>query len=54
MELGLRRLRWTPQTFWAASPRELAVAAGLAGARGAATRADLDRLIAACPDDVPR
>lgn len=54
MELGLRRLRWTPRAFWAASQRELAIAAGLVRPGAVATRTDLDRLIAAYPDDAPR
>ena len=54
LALGLHRLRWTPQAFWAASPRELAIAAGLTRGDAAATRADLDRLIAAYPDDARR
>ncbi|GJE56704.1 phage tail assembly chaperone [Methylobacterium thuringiense] len=49
LALGLHALRWTPAAFWAATPRELAAAAGLR-APSAAGRADLDRLIAAYPD----
>nr|WP_267922196.1 phage tail assembly chaperone [Methylobacterium sp. C25] len=49
MALGLHALRWTPRTFWAATPRELAAAAGLQAAP-AAGRSDLDRLLAAFPD----
>ncbi|WP_420847328.1 phage tail assembly chaperone [Methylobacterium organophilum] len=49
MALALNRLGWTPAAFWAATPRELAAAAGPRPAP-AATRADLDRLVAAHPD----
>ncbi|WP_183502113.1 phage tail assembly chaperone [Methylobacterium brachythecii] len=49
LALGLHALRWTPTTFWSATPRELAAAAGLK-ASPAAGRADLDRLLAAFPD----
>lgn len=51
LALGLHALRWTPDAFWRATPRELSHAAGLSRPRGtAATRVDLDRLIAAFPD----
>jgi uncharacterized phage protein (TIGR02216 family) len=53
MALGLGRLRWLPREFWAATPREFAAALrGLTGSGAAepATRADLERLIAAFPD----
>lgn len=53
MALGLGRLRWSPRAFWAATPREIAAAAGGLTGLGAAepaTRADLERLIAAFPD----
>ncbi len=49
MRLGLHVLRWPPRAFWAASPRELAAAAGIAP-RAVARRSDLERLIAAFPD----
>ena len=55
MALGLSTLRWRPRDFWAATPREIAAAAGL-GTRpiGAALgRAELARLIAAHPDPEP-
>lgn len=52
LALGLSVLRWRPRDFWAATPRELAAAAGLQADRfGAALgRADLNRLVAAYPD----
>lgn len=50
MALGLHVLRWPPAAFWAATPRELAAAAGPARPPAAAGRADLDRLLAAFPD----
>ena len=45
-------LRWSPDTFWRATPRELAAAlASLAPPRAPpATRADLARLMQAHPD----
>ncbi|GEP09599.1 phage tail assembly chaperone [Methylobacterium gnaphalii] len=49
LALGLHALRWTPQAFWAATPRELAASSGVRGTP-AASRADLDRLLAAFPD----
>jgi uncharacterized phage protein (TIGR02216 family) len=54
--LALGVLRWRPQDFWRATPRELAAALGaLAGRRGPTPpgRGDLDRLMAAFPDDGP-
>ncbi|NEU14066.1 phage tail assembly chaperone [Methylobacterium sp. BTF04] len=52
LALGLGTLRWRPRDFWAATPRELIAAAGPSTRRSpAAGRADLDRLIAAYPDD---
>lgn len=55
LALGLSILRWRPRDFWAATPRELAAAAGLRARRsgGALGRADLDRLLAAHPDPEP-
>ncbi len=52
MALGLSTLRWRPRDFWAATPREIAAAAGLGPMRpgDALGRADLARLIAAHPD----
>ncbi|MCC5977071.1 MAG: phage tail assembly chaperone [Salinarimonas sp.] len=48
--LCLNRLRWPPESFWRATPRELAAAlTGLAGA-SAPTRADLSALMQAHPD----
>jgi len=55
LALGLHALRWTPRAFWAATPRELVIAAGAGAGRApeAAARADLDRLLAAHPDPPP-
>ncbi|MBB2960559.1 phage tail assembly chaperone [Methylobacterium sp. R2-1] len=51
LTLGLATLRWRPRDLWAATPRELAAAAGLIRpAPDAPSRADLDRLLAAYPD----
>ncbi|WP_322098528.1 phage tail assembly chaperone [Methylobacterium planeticum] len=43
-------MRWPPAAFWAATPRELARAAGPAPARDPLRRTDLARLLAAFPD----
>ncbi|MGQ3359107.1 MAG: phage tail assembly chaperone [Phreatobacter sp.] len=52
MRLALGRLGWPPDTFWRATPRELAAAIegrfGRSG--GAADRPTLDRLMKAYPD----
>ncbi len=54
MALCLGRLGWTPAALWRATPREVAAAAAPLRPRiPAATRADLDRLIAAHPDTPP-
>ena len=53
MALGLGLLRWSPQDFWRATPRELAAAAaqGLPAARRSLRRArDLAALMQAFPD----
>lgn len=51
LALGLSALRWRPRDLWAATPRELAAAAGLTRPRAAALgRAEFDRLLAAHPD----
>lgn len=56
MAFGLGRLRWSPDRFWAATPRELAAA--LDGALGrsagppAIGREALQRLMRAYPDAV--
>jgi uncharacterized phage protein (TIGR02216 family) len=53
MALGLGVLRWSPDAFWRATPRELMAAYdGLSGRRRAepAGRADLKRLMEAFPD----
>nr|WP_201752138.1 phage tail assembly chaperone [Microvirga arsenatis] len=55
MTLGLGILRWSPETFWLATPRELAAAwEGLSGRRKMepALSEDLRRLMEAFPDDV--
>jgi uncharacterized phage protein (TIGR02216 family) len=57
MALGLGVLRWSPQSFWRATPRELIAAyEGLSGGAGGrivepASRADLARLMALFPDE---
>ena len=51
LALGLSTLRWRPRDFWRATPRELMAAAGLSAPRPVAGRADLDRLLAAFPDN---
>jgi uncharacterized phage protein (TIGR02216 family) len=52
MAVGLGVLRWTPDTFWRATPREFAAA--IEGLRGLAaeppTPGDLMRLMQAFPD----
>ena len=51
MAFAFRVLRWSPETFWRATPRELAAAmGGLAEAAEPARSADLDRLMRAFPD----
>ena len=53
MSFGLGRLGWTPEAFWAATPREIGAAllAHRAVRRlGATERAALDALMAAHPD----
>jgi uncharacterized phage protein (TIGR02216 family) len=52
MAFGLGRLCWTPDRFWAATPRELAAAMRAFRPAGlpAPERSTLDALIAAFPD----
>ena len=51
MAFAFRVLRWPPETFWRATPRELAAAmSGLSAPAEPARRADLDRLMRAYPD----
>lgn len=50
MRLGLRDLRLTPRDFWALTPAELALMAGLDDAPGPLTRARLTELAARYPD----
>jgi uncharacterized phage protein (TIGR02216 family) len=53
MALGFAVLRWSPETFWRATPREIAAAVeGLTGGRAPepARREDLGRLMEAFPD----
>ena len=52
MRLGLRDLRLHPRDFWALTPAELMIMAGLDGAPGPLTRARLDELAARYPDTV--
>lgn len=54
MALGLGTLRWSPDQFWRASPRELMAAAGALGGPPApepARTSDLLRLMGAFPDE---
>ena len=56
MAFGLGRLRWTPEAFWAASPREIlaAIEAFRPLQMGEApSRATLDALMRAHPDPGP-
>jgi uncharacterized phage protein (TIGR02216 family) len=52
MSFGLGRLGWTPENFWAATPREIAAAlqAHRRAVAKAPERAALARLMAAHPD----
>ncbi|MCC5963575.1 MAG: phage tail assembly chaperone [Rhodobacteraceae bacterium] len=50
MRLGLRDLRLQPRDFWALTPAELMIMAGLTTAPAALTRARLDQLAARYPD----
>lgn len=50
MRLGLRDLRLRPRDFWALTPAELALMAGLHAAPGPLTRARLSELAARYPD----
>ncbi len=50
MRLGLRELRLTPREFWALTPVELMLMAGLDTAPGPLTRARLEELAARYPD----
>jgi uncharacterized phage protein (TIGR02216 family) len=53
MAFGIGRLRWPPEIFWAASPRELMAASeafALPTAGGAPSRAQLEALMRAHPD----
>ena len=53
MAFAFRVLRWTPESFWRATPRELAAAMGDL-APPPARRLDLDALMRAYPDGLPR
>ena len=50
MRLGLRDLRLHPRDFWALTPLELMIMAGLERAPGPLTRARLNELAARYPD----
>ena len=51
MAFALRLLRWTPETFWRATPRELMAAThGLGASATPAGLGDLARLMEAFPD----
>ena len=50
MRLGLGRLRLSPEAFWALTPAELMLMAGLDGGARPMRRADLSALAARYPD----
>lgn len=50
MRLGLVELRLAPEVFWALTPAELLLIAGVARAPASLTRAGLEGLIARFPD----
>lgn len=52
MRLGLRELRLHPRDFWALTPCELMIMAGLQGQPAPLTRARLEALAARYPDTV--
>jgi len=52
MRLGLRELRLHPREFWALTPAELMIMAGLDASPGPLTRARLEELAARYPDKV--
>ena len=54
MRLGLRDLRLTPREFWALTPVELMLMAGLEDTPGPFTRARLEELAARYPDSMER
>jgi len=50
--LAAQALGWPPEAFWHATPAELATALGPIAATGEGmTRADLEHLMKAAPDD---
>ncbi|MEY8840814.1 rcc01693 family protein [Cribrihabitans sp. XS_ASV171] len=51
MLAGMQGLRLTPAQFWALTPAELRLMLGQAGGGGALSRAGLDALLAAWPDE---
>ena len=51
LRAGLGRLRLPPDLFWRLTPIELQLMLGLAGQSGPLTRARLEELAAAFPDD---
>lgn len=51
MRAGLQGLRLPPDQFWALTPAELALMLGQGGGRAPMTRAGLEALAAAYPDD---
>jgi uncharacterized phage protein (TIGR02216 family) len=55
MAFALGVLRWSPETFWRATPRELMAAIGPPTSRAMppATAGDLRRLVEAFPDHTP-
>ena len=53
MRLGMVELRLPPEVFWALTPAELFLLAGLDAQPAAMTRAGLDDLLARFPDAAP-
>lgn len=51
IELGLVRLRLTPEVFWGLTPAELMLMAGQGSGRAALSRAGLAALAARFPDE---
>jgi uncharacterized phage protein (TIGR02216 family) len=50
MHAAFAVLRWTPDTFWRASPRELASALATPGRRESLNETDLGELMQLFPD----
>ena len=50
LRVGVGQLRLTPEQFWALTPAEFMMMAGIEGPHAAMGRARLDALLAAFPD----